>query len=363
MIKLFAILTAVFVSYLFGGPLTRAAYASDLKTDEEVLFFTTPAVMDQTEQQWHATVHGWIFERENDSIWRDALTLSIVASLGFDEGALQETLFRERLRMFLVDNERDKQLTVQVNGTTVVTEKSGANGHFYAPLTIAVSPGAGANSWLPVRLIAQEGDQRRVTGRLQLVAAKGISVVSDIDDTVKQSNVLDKKELLQNTFARPFAAVPGMPEAYQAWASQGAVFHYVSSSPWQLYPALIQFLHDSGLPDGSLFLKNFRIKDESFFDLFASPLASKLPAISGLVERYPHRQFILVGDSGEKDPEVYAAIYRQYKNRIRHIFIRNVTAENAQARRYQDAFAGIADDKWTVFEDAGELQRYRLNKP
>ena len=143
------------------------------------------------------------------------------------------------------------------------------------------------------------GDDRRFASVAFLLADSGVSVVSDIDDTVKISEVRDKQKLLRNTFMHEFQAVPGMADTYRTWAAAGAAFHYVSASPWQLFDPLDAFFKAASFPAGSLHLKQFRWKDSSFFSLFQDPVAYKKPIIAGLLTRYPHRRFVLVGDSGE----------------------------------------------------------------
>src|SRR5205807_10385096 len=148
-----------------------------------------------------------------------------------------------------------------------------------------------------------------VNGIIRLLPQTGISVISDIDDTIKISDVRDRKELLRNTFCRPYCPVPGMAQRYRSWdKSADARFHYVSASPWQLYIPLAAFIRSNGFPEGTFQLKLFRWKDQTFFDLFRSPEKYKMTAIKPLFERFPHRKFVLVGDSGEKDPETYAAL-------------------------------------------------------
>ena len=177
-------------------------------------------------------------------------------------------------------------------------------------------------------------------------------MISDIDDTVKQSNVLDKKQLMKNTFLKEFTAVPGMANVYQHWQTQGAVFHYVSSSPWQLYPALADFFTRSGLPNGSMHLKLFRVKDSSFFNMFDSPEEGKIPTITKLLEAYPHRQFILVGDSGEKDPEIYATIAQRYPKQIKNIYIHDI---NNSQERLNAVFKDLKQIRWLAFKDAKQI--------
>ena len=105
------------------------------------------------------------------------------------------------------------------------------------------------------------GDDRRFEGQVQLLGRTGISIVSDIDDTIKISEVPVRKELLANTFLRDFKAVPGMSEAYRQWVAAGASLHYVSASPWQLYSALSEFMEQQKFPKGSFHLRLFRLKD------------------------------------------------------------------------------------------------------
>jgi phosphatidate phosphatase APP1 len=183
-----------------------------------------------------------------------------------------------------------------------------------------------------LELAGPAGERGRSNRHAQLVGAQGVSVISDIDDTVKVTQVRDKRALMANTFVNPFEAVPSMARAYTAWADGGAVFHYVSSSPWQLYPALAQFFAESGLPAGSFHLREIGLGDRSFLDLFDTPADAKVPTISAIIRRWPLRKFVLVGDSGEQDPEIYARIYREFPGNVLHIFIRNVTDARALDR-------------------------------
>jgi phosphatidate phosphatase APP1 len=185
-------------------------------------------------------------------------------------------------------------------------------------------------------------------------------VISDIDDTIKISNVLDKEKLLANTFIKEFRPVPGMVDAYRSWAKEGAIFHYVSGSPWQLYSFLNDFMVREGFPPGSFALRSFRVKDRTFFNLFASPEKSKIPIIETILSRYAGRQFVLVGDSGERDPEVYGEIARSHPKQIVHILVRNVPGSDVSKERLEKAFSGVALDRWKLFRDAGELLGVRI---
>jgi phosphatidate phosphatase APP1 len=147
--------------------------------------------------------------------------------------------------------------------------------------------------WLPFQAALAEGDDRSITGRLRLIEPEGISIISDVDDTIKHSNVPNRRDLFRNTFTRTFVPVEGMPELYREFAEAGAVFHFVSGSPWQLYEPLSGFLKEEGYPPGSFHLKRFRIRD-SARKLRRSPQkAYKQATIEPILAAFPRRRFVL----------------------------------------------------------------------
>jgi phosphatidate phosphatase APP1 len=134
---------------------------------------------------------------------------------------------------------------------------------------------------------------------IQLIPRRGLSIISDIDDTVKVCILISKgswllifgltklffprrnlqltgvtigkRTVLINVFLRESAAVPGMPECYQAWRDRGAPIHYVSNSPWQLVPTLSEFFQKTGLPMGSMHLKTFQMRPDNFSQTLLAP--------------------------------------------------------------------------------------------
>ena len=79
-------------------------------------------------------------------------------------------------------------------------------------------------------------------------------------------------------------------------------------------------------------------------------------AIEPLLSGWPKRRFVLVGDSGERDPEVYGEIARRHPDRVHRIFIRDVTGERSDAARYKEAFRDVPAGSWSVFRNAEELK-------
>jgi len=186
------------------------------------------------------------------------------------------------------------------------------------------------------------------------VSNKGLSIISDIDDTVKISYVTQRKELLKATFFDDFKAVEDMSKLYRQWRAKGASLHFVSSSPWQLHEPLEKFLIGNAFPSASMSLKDIRFRDETLLNLFKSGTETKPTAIRNIIDKYPKRRFILVGDSGEQDPEVYAQIAQEYPDQIEKIFIRNID-ETPQDARYQSVFGDVDEIKWQLFRSASEL--------
>jgi phosphatidate phosphatase APP1 len=148
-----------------------------------------------------------------------------------------------------------------------------------------------------------------------------------------------------------------MAEFYQQLSAKEphVTFHYVSASPWQLYPALTKFLDTYHFPQGSFYLRLFRWKDENFFTVFQSSKPHKIETIEHLLQWCPQRRFILVGDSGEQDAEIYAMFALKYPGRINHIFIHEVPRKNGDKLDYQSVFKGIPATQWTVFTEAESL--------
>jgi hypothetical protein len=345
--------------------LHQAAQRSPIKSDEDVLFFPTAGWLarEGDHEVWKLPVHGWIYEPELDDLLRESLLLSLRQALDADPQQLASGVLEGRLRGFLVDNERDKRIEVELAGQVFALPASHADGHFEDVLSLPADAARAVSrdGRLTVRAITRPDDHRQLTGEIFLLEPRGLLVVSDIDDTVKITEVRNRKAMLRNTFLVPFRAVPGMSELYARWIDRAAGdhLHFVSSSPWQLYSALREMLDQAGFPAASLTLKRIRLKDRSVSALFADPRETKPKAIEALLEASPGRPVILVGDSGELDPEIYGEVARRHPERIAYIAIRNVTGEGPGAPRYRKAFEGVAAERWTIFLEPGELPDLR----
>ncbi len=328
-------------------------HGSPLKEDEEVILFPTSGNRNIT-GGWDVPVHAWVFEMEEDSILRklgrDAIG-EILECFEVTEEQTRSETFRERIKWFLVDNERNKRLDILFGGRKLTTPRTSANGHVVFNVPLQEAP---ARSWLQYSIITAKNDPRKFSAEVQIIPETGLSIISDIDDTIKISEVLDKQALIQNIFFKDYHPTPGMPEYYRQLAEQGAFFHYVSASPWQLYPALRPFMKKH-YPKGTISLRHFRIADSSFVKFFLSSQDYKIETIRNIIRRYPQHHFLLIGDSGEKDPEVYAHIHSEFPENIQRILIRKVKGSDLSDERLARVFRDVPARKWQLFELPDEI--------
>lgn len=338
---------------LFAGLALSSAAA--IRPDEHVIFF--PSFASQQGSNWLLSIHGWVHEPEQ----RPVLGALLRRAIPIDRDKLTDVereIFRERTRYFLPDNERNKRIRIQVGPFERRVPRTSADGHFtwrWVMSGAEFSSLAISNQAVSVRALLEANDRRAFIGSIHVLSNAGFSVISDIDDTIKISEVRSRDALLRNTFCRPFAPAPGMAELYRQWQTNGAQFHYVSASPWQLFIPLAEFIGKGGFPPGTFHMKNFRLKDSTFLALMGDPVTYKLKVLRPFFEQFPNRQFILVGDSGEKDPEIYGTIAREFPTQVKAIMIRNVTDENAASARYKEAFRGLPPAAWQVFTSPAEL--------
>ena len=225
---------------------------------------------------------------------------------------------------------------------------------------------ASASGWLT--LTASIGGFRGA-GRVRLLEAEGTSVVSDIDDTIKVTKIpAGKKTVLKRTFLEAYEAAPGMRESYAQIRDERAdvCFHYVSGSPWQLYNLLSRFLiNESQFPEGTFHMKSLRknlFDRHSWHDIRSFVLAGesatleqKIEQITELMINLPRRKFILIGDSGEKDPEVYRAMKELFPEQVAEIRIRDVLGERLK-KEAREIRINIIEAE-TIFFDTERLVR------
>ena len=156
-------------------------------------------------------------------------------------------------------------------------------------------------------------------------------IISDIDDTIVETsatNVLamSRTVFLHNARTRlPFAGVSAFYRSLQLGKNgkRNNPFFYVSSSPWNMYDLLKEFMDLNDLPAGPLILRDFGLRENKFFNS-GGHMGHKFKEIENILLTYPALNFVLIGDSGQEDPVIYKEVVKQYPGRILAIYIRDV---------------------------------------
>ncbi|ESK84277.1 putative actin filament organization protein App1-like [Moniliophthora roreri MCA 2997] len=323
---------------------------------DDVLVFDAPAFQDPASpENTLVDMQSFVFLKQLDL---DPLTSVIgdaLEGLGLDVGDKIDGAL-ERIKLFAAVGLSGKEVEVKVDGcseTATLPETS------LGVVTSSVSVGQ-CDDATEFKAEAVDND---FTPDVTIFPSPpdGFGVISDIDDTIKISNVLDKIKLAQTTLLDDPTPVAGMPELYASLAQtlNSPQFIYVSGSPFQLYPFLRDFISTSfAEARGPLFLRNLTITDlglilDSFSEDEDAKLEYKLSQIARIQRIYPQKNFLAIGDSTEKDPEIYAEAFKTHGGDfIRCIWIHLVEGAENSDERFAAAFKGVPEDRIRLFDDS-----------
>ena len=255
---------------------------------------------------------------------------------------------------FLTHEVGDITVRIEAFGQTFRT-RTNEDGYFDITIDPAIEPPV-KQAWFPVRYALEgvrqpegyEGESGlgrstilagEVVKDGQLMIAPAYSqfgIISDIDDTVLVTGATSlwqtlRLTFLENAFTRlPFAGVAAFYRALQSGAVTTLFnpVYFVSSSPWNLYDLLIDFFRIQGIPKGPILLRAL-----SFSPAMLSAEGHhlhKVTMIRKIMAVNPELKFVLLGDSGQQDPEIYADIIRENPDRIVVAYIRDVSRENSR---------------------------------
>jgi phosphatidate phosphatase APP1 len=236
--------------------------------------------------------------------------------------------FRNTLRRFRSDEVRGASVRVEVAQSAVdfLTDDEG----FFEGWLTPKHFNAGYLQAVQVELLAplrKEQAQTRFSGQVIVPPSDAaFGVISDIDDTILKTDAtrllsMARKVLFGNARTRlPFEGVAGF---YHLLHQEKNPMFYVSSSPWNLYDVLIEFLEINSIPLGPLLLRDWGMNVTEGLPM--DHAVHKLRVIKQILDTYSTLPFILMGDSGQEDPEIYSRIVREYPGRILAIYIRDVS--------------------------------------
>ena len=232
--------------------------------DVEVTIYPTYGFLQNSD--WLIPFRGWV--HQNRRLPNHLINELAQAAIHCDDAEISN--FSSRFDDFSDDSRSRQLVTIQfdtdderhtfqlsdLNGLIEMTVKVSA-----AKAQTLLAQQNSADEWLRFSVVS-EG--HRGEGRVNLIQPNGLSLVSDIDDTIKITEVPGEKSVvLKNTFCRDFVSLREMSEKYRSLGN--VAFHYVSGGPWQLYQPLSAFLEGAGFPAGTFHLnyfpKNFLSED------------------------------------------------------------------------------------------------------
>ena len=215
-------------------------------------------------------------------------------------------------------------------------------------------------SWEHVTLSTPEAAMQQPSASVPVLAPGtgiGWGIISDIDDTVIETGATNfiknwRRVLVDRPSDR--LAVPGASTLYKMIAGDHVApvrpFFYVSSSPWNLYGFLTEFMELNSIPHGPMFLTDYGIDRDKFIK--PSHTRHKLAAIQAILDFYPDLKFLLIGDNGQDDVEIYARAAGAYPDRVGAVFIRDVNG-NCRAGATGERLAEIEAEGIPVFCGSG----------
>ncbi len=314
---------------------------------------------------WRVQVSGWTFFPYIPTVRKRWVIRMLAGAMQASKDDLESEIFKERVAKFVSDGSPGHEIYCRCDTLLRrLSSKNKRNGHFRDWVWMSrdlvernMAVDENGRSTIRFQIETDHPEIKPVESYAYLMPNAGVSVISDIDDTIKVSNVGDRKQLLANTFLREFKGIEGMAELYDQWFQLGSEFHYVSSSPWQLHAPLLELQTSQGFPGGTIHLRNFRLRQHMVERAFMIRRHGKSTSIKSLFRTMPERKFVLIGDSGEKDPEIYRKICRKHLHQVAALFIRNTEHRPLDKERLAKCRATLPGVICEKFETAGQLKQ------
>lgn len=227
-------------------------------------------------------------------------------------------------------------ITVQLQwGEQLISGITETDGFFRLEWSSVNSVPAGEHQ-VTVVCLQNDTELARCEGCLVVPHITQLAVISDIDDTFLVSysaTRLKRLVTLLGSTARTRKAFDDVASHYrflQFAQNEGTnpnPFFYVSSSEWNLYSYLHEFLQVQKMPEGILLLNQLKRWNE-LWKTGKTKHQGKFARIVRVMEAFPEQSFVLMGDNSQQDPAIYAAVASHFPNRIKAVYIRAVVEAN-----------------------------------
>ncbi|WP_055447988.1 App1 family protein [Lacinutrix mariniflava] len=263
-------------------------------------------------------------------------------SIDLEQGGFFRLLINSWKRIE-TDEARHVGINIKLPDGTILKTESDAKGYFKVKADLQdLRIMANTEGWLACEVAYSDvnvkrniQENNRFPAEILIPSTKAeFGVASDIDDTILHTGVVStlKWRLLYNTLfksAKMRLPLKGAAEFYhllhrgKSGENANPIF-YVSHSPWNLYLYLELFLKQNDFPKGPILLRSFSnmLKKKT-----PNEKPQKQKEILNLLKTYPDLPFILIGDSGEHDVDIYLEIAELFPDRIKAIYLRSVKHE------------------------------------
>lgn len=279
------------------------------------------------------------------------------------------SLLRNTWKRFETDEVRLETLKIQLPNEQVLYSDTNSEGYYLVDeQTNDLTDSINEEGWLNYEIAYDVFKDKlinlenRFPGEMLIPSESSkFGVISDIDDTLLETGVVSKlkwKVLVNSLFkhAENRMAFAGAATIYSKLhqgisGEEANPIFYVSNSPWNLYRYLEYFLKHNNFPKGPILLRDFRTP---FDKTKKRKVSHKEHEIKNIIKTYPNKKFVLIGDAGEHDIDIYLDIVKHFPNRIKAIYIRTVNHKKRMLR-IQRLIKDYTNVPVLLFKDSEEV--------
>ena len=278
-------------------------------------------------------------------------------------------LMQNTWKRFETDEIRNTEIHIKLGDQRVVSTMTDADGYYLLDHSMTgLNKLANEEGWVQFELSFSNTElkreillQNRFPGEMLVPSEKAkFGVISDIDDTILHTGVVSSlkwKVILNTMFKRATKRMQleGASDFYHklhngANGNEANPIFYVSHSPWNLYRYLELFLKTNNFPKGPILLRSmssFKLRNRG------NEKPQKQKEITNLLKAYPQLPFILIGDSGEKDGDIYQEISSLFPGQIKAIYLRSVN-DSRRMKRITTLFENFKDIPFLMVHNTSE---------
>ncbi len=284
-------------------------------------------------------------------------------------------LLRNTWKRFETDEIRHTSLCIKIGDTISIKATTDRKGYYLVnePLE-QLSEYANEEGWLPFEVSYESKiskrtivNDNRFPSEMLIPCKKAVyGVISDIDDTILHTGVISSlkwKVIINTIFKRASSrnALDGTAIFYHKLhrgleKDNANPIFYVSHSPWNLYRYLELFLKINNFPKGPILLRSmssFRAKNRE------TPAPQKYHEIVTILRTYPKLPFILIGDAGEKDGDIYISVAKEFPGQVKAIYLRAV-ADKKRINRIEELFAEFTEIPFLLVNKTEDAERHAM---